>query len=129
MSSYLNSRYDLTNAFPTVNRYSISKTCTKDALIYLSAAAWASGVYAVGDLVSYTDGKVYKCIAVTTNQAPTDAAKWTAWGLNKTFYSVVADVAAGIALTNATYYLEGDTRAELLVRHVMNISLYELRRN
>jgi hypothetical protein len=42
-----------------------------------SSVAWASGIYAVGDLVYYsTTGESYKCIAVTTNEAPTDTAKW-----------------------------------------------------
>lgn len=42
-----------------------------------TATTWTAGVYAIGDTVYYpTTGHCYICIAVTTNQAPTNTSYW-----------------------------------------------------
>lgn len=125
ISSYLNARYDLTKTFPDVKSYTLLATFTKDDIIYATATAWVAGVYAVGALVS-NGGNIYKCIQVTVNEATTNAAFWTLWGANNKFYSAVADVVAGVALTVGASYLIGDTRVAMLKRIVIDLVLYEL---
>jgi hypothetical protein len=125
IASYLNTRYDISKSFPDVNFYAIATGYKKDDLVYLTASPWSAIAYAIGDLVSYL-GKVFKCIAITTNEPTTNAAFWTEWGANNKFYSVVADVTAGTALTDATKYLIGDTRVAMLKRLVIDLVLYEL---
>lgn len=47
------------------------------AIDAVTTTAWASGSYAVGDVVYYsTTGECYTCIAAATTQAPTDTTKW-----------------------------------------------------
>ncbi|MGV7234647.1 MAG: hypothetical protein ACQ9ET_00170 [Nitrosomonadaceae bacterium] len=72
MQSYLNARYDTEALFFDTLSYDISAAFGVGDFYELDAAAWEEGViYEVGDLVSFTDGCVYKVIQETTGvEAP-----------------------------------------------------------
>lgn len=125
--SYLNARYNLANAFPSVNYWAFDQAFEKDDLIYLTTGKVYSSAtaYTVGELVT-DETDVYRCIQAGTGQALSDAAYWVKAGVQKEFYVALEDVAAGVYLTDDTKFETGDTRNELLVRMISDLSLYQL---
>jgi len=98
-----------------------------------TSSAWAAGVYAVGDLVYYsTTGDVYKCIQVTTNQAPTDTTYWTKVDFPYVLSSYVTQAAYADALDEDGQQekaVAAENRAEkLLVREYDKLEMQQQQR-
>lgn len=108
-SSFQNLQYPdynsipLNNIFPNdpvngVNYWTDSGAYSVAANTLNSAAYDPAHPYVAGNKVTYTDGNVYICLAVTTGAF--DPTKW------------------------ATYWQIGDNRSQLMVTHMINIALY-----
>lgn len=72
--------------------------------------------YAINDEVWYED-HLYTCIVACTGILPTEAGYWTDDGE----YSI-----AGELVTDNTFWTAGDNRNQLIVLHLINITLYWL---
>jgi hypothetical protein len=71
----------------------------------VTTTAWASGSYAVGDVVYYAPD-CYQCIAAATTQNPTDTTKWTK-------VEIPIEWAGILAARAATDYARADGNLEL----------------
>ena len=127
MVSYLNGRFDTAQLFTTTNNYTIAVAATVGDFFHLSAAAYtAATVYNVGDLVSHTDGNVYKCIQITTGtEDPTNAAFFELWGVEGGFYTALV-AGAGLKPADPVSFSAGDTRNPLILRYLVDLTVYEL---
>lgn len=128
MVSYLNARYDTAAIFISTLSYGIGISFAEGDFFHLTATAYTAIVYQVGDLVSHTDGNVYKCIQLTTGaEDPTNAAFFELWGVQNGFYTVLLlGVGAGLKPADNTLFTFGDTRKQLIIRYLIDITVYEL---
>lgn len=125
--SYLNNRFDTDAMFPDWILWSYtSSSFVVDDFVLLYADDFVAGNYNEHDLVTWTDGLVYRCIADTAGEDPTDAGFWTAEAENYTFYTALDTVPANTSITNLTYWSEGDTRYPVLVAKMIDMVLYDL---
>lgn len=82
-SEYLQQKYDVTYIFTDTLTYDPADTYNGNDRIELEAPVWVAGPFTIGDLVLFTDNKIYICILNTTaNQAPSDATYWKSIGWN-----------------------------------------------
>lgn len=93
MVSYLVQKYDVASEFKDTTLYSDTAIYKAGSLVELAGyyTAWlnTTASYAIGSFVSYTDGKIYRCIQATTtaHEVPTNTVYWTVVGtINDLFY-------------------------------------------
>jgi hypothetical protein len=126
ISSYLSNRYELAGAFPDLFQFSALEGYEEGVLIYLSADPLPSDptTATVGSLVSF-QGNVFRVLTAAGTPI-TNAGNYDLVGVNKAIYLVIAATTAGVFPSDDTFFTLGDTRAAMLKRFVINITLYEL---
>ena len=127
MISYLNARFDTAAIFRNTKIYTLGAAFTISDFIHLTASAYTATVYQVGDLVSFTDGNVYKCIQLTTGpEAPiSDPTFFELWGVQNGFYTDLVG-GAGNKPADGAKFTYGDTRSQLIIRYLVDITVFEL---
>jgi phage gp36-like protein len=122
ISSYLSGRYDVAKIFFPVIEYVGGETFKAGDFIYLNAPKLEVGSLAIGQLVTKTDGKVYRITTAGTDQT----AVFLAIGTAGRYYTALVDTNAEDLFSDATKFETGEKRNALMKRHVVNIALYEL---
>lgn len=125
--SYLAGRYDVDALFPYFTNWNKANAYAANDIVLLTASAFAAGNYTAGNYAVYS-GRVYRCedtgAAVIADLA--NPAKWTNVAPDKTFYSAVAAVIAGVEIDETASWTAGDTRNALIVRFMLDLIVYEL---
>lgn len=86
---YLSGKYDLTKEFTDTNVFSMSATYKAKNRVYLDGDAWSSETAYSADNIVSKGGIVYYALQSGTNQDPaTQAAYWTAIGIQYDLYYV-----------------------------------------
>lgn len=90
ISSRLINKYDLSSEFQPTTIFTEAATYNANSLVELNYPAYSlTAVYAIGNYVSYTDGNVYKCIAITTaGILPTNASYFILIGAQYDLYYI-----------------------------------------
>lgn len=86
--SYMRQRWDVDAIFQDIIDYDPTLTYSANQQVYLDADAYVAQNYTVGQMVAFTDNKVYLCIAnASSSQPPPNNTYWLLLGwLNQYFY-------------------------------------------
>lgn len=127
IKSYIQHRYDSTQIFFDVLKFSATTTYALGALIQYTETAWVSTTtYAIDARISY-EGKIYKSLQNSnTGQNPiTETAYWEFTVNDNTYYSA-AQESTGFYPENSTYWTVGDIRDRAIVKICSWLTIYEL---